>query len=363
MATLLYSGRQKASAGDERRSLDSSRAAGPVFVVGLWRSGTSLLYALLNQHPQVALLYEGELPVLSGLFLGGRAKSDWLERWEFWNQAPSRHGLQVKSIPPGLDLCAATEAVCREYARHKHAAVWGCKSPAYHDELPFLAKTFPTARIIVIWRDLTSICDSIVRAGARSRYFSRPGILRRALFGYRQLKLGCEWLLRAGVPLHQLHYEDLVSNPETEIRSICNFLQVSFDPRMLALGSADRSAIYPDEHHTLVRRENIVSPENRQDVLSPRIKAEIIRYIYLWKTETRGEWPRYPRSLPSDVRTPSRLQRFFDRSIYWLLRSYDSFKMFLYSFVPLRLLKTYRELRSHRRIGRRDKGRALESQN
>ena len=28
-------------------------SAGPVFVVGMWRSGTSLLYALLNQHPQI----------------------------------------------------------------------------------------------------------------------------------------------------------------------------------------------------------------------------------------------------------------------------------------------------------------------
>jgi hypothetical protein len=30
----------------------------PVFVVGVFRSGTSLLYALLNQHPRVALMYE-----------------------------------------------------------------------------------------------------------------------------------------------------------------------------------------------------------------------------------------------------------------------------------------------------------------
>jgi hypothetical protein len=32
---------------------------GPLFVLGMWRSGTSLLYALLNQHPQIALMYEG----------------------------------------------------------------------------------------------------------------------------------------------------------------------------------------------------------------------------------------------------------------------------------------------------------------
>ena len=42
---------------------------GPVFVVGMWRSGTSLLYALLNQHPQIGLMYESDMLTLSPLFL------------------------------------------------------------------------------------------------------------------------------------------------------------------------------------------------------------------------------------------------------------------------------------------------------
>ncbi len=72
---------------------------GPVFVAGMWRSGTSLFYALLNQNPQVALMYEDELPLLWPLFLSGKAKSDWPERWEFWNQAPSRHKISVNDLP------------------------------------------------------------------------------------------------------------------------------------------------------------------------------------------------------------------------------------------------------------------------
>src|ERR1700675_4733274 len=83
----------------------SQQADGPLFVVGMWRSGTSLLYALLNQHPQIALMYEGDLPLMWPLFLGGKAKSDWPERWEFWNSSVSRHQLQRGKIPsqlPGL---------------------------------------------------------------------------------------------------------------------------------------------------------------------------------------------------------------------------------------------------------------------
>ncbi len=44
-----------------------SMSPGPLFVVGMWRSGTSLLYALLNQHPQIGLMYESDFALLSPL--------------------------------------------------------------------------------------------------------------------------------------------------------------------------------------------------------------------------------------------------------------------------------------------------------
>ena len=45
-----------------------SLAPGPLFVVSMWRSGASLLYALLNKHPQVALTYEADLWLLRSVF-------------------------------------------------------------------------------------------------------------------------------------------------------------------------------------------------------------------------------------------------------------------------------------------------------
>ena len=55
---------------------------GPLFVVGMFRSGTSLLYALLNQHPQIALLYEDDLAHLPSLFWFPTKTSRWLAKWE-----------------------------------------------------------------------------------------------------------------------------------------------------------------------------------------------------------------------------------------------------------------------------------------
>jgi hypothetical protein len=111
------------------RYLDSGLATGPLFVLGLWRSGTSLLYVLLNQHPQIALLYEADLPMLRPLFYVQRPKARWLERWDFWNDSVmKRHQLSPDHIhPQTTGLRAATEATYRSYAQAKGAAIWGRK--------------------------------------------------------------------------------------------------------------------------------------------------------------------------------------------------------------------------------------------
>src|SRR5215467_7354661 len=79
-----------------------AESGGPLFVLSVWRSGSSLLYALLNQHSKIGLLYEGDLPRLH-LFLFGRFRTGaWRKRWEFWNQGPSRHGIAIEALPANV---------------------------------------------------------------------------------------------------------------------------------------------------------------------------------------------------------------------------------------------------------------------
>jgi hypothetical protein len=334
---------------------------GPLFVIGMWRSGTSLLYALLNQHPQIALMYEGDLLLLRPLFWVPGGRSRWLRRWEFWNQALERHELsegQFSGNAAGLEN-AAREAY-REYAQQQGATIGGDKSPNYFDRLTRLSLDFPEARFIVIWRDPASICRSVVRASEEEHsWFDRRGMTLRVLMGVKAMRAECDRLIARGARLHELQYQDLVKKPIETMEGICRFLGIPFVPTMASLDGADRSAIYDGGHHSLVKGDRIVAAverEARQEVLPQELKKKIERYLALWREESDGQWP--PASFPQngekngEGEKPSRQERILDWLRYRSLRAFDAAIILIYCFAPIWLLTKFRAYKYEREEAR-----------
>jgi hypothetical protein len=311
--------------------------------VGVWRSGTSLLHALLNQHPDIGLMYEAELPLLSSLFLGGRRKSDWAERWEFWNSAVSRHGMTpAEFASSGLSLQDAVHTVYGNYAALKKARVWGEKSPNYWDRMDRVLKQFPNARFIVLFRDPHAVCRSVIEAGQGSRYFARPGMPLRALFACESLKHQSDSLRRRGIPVHVLQYEDLVRNPATELRGICEFLGVPFQDGMASLGTADRRGFYDGAHHQLAKSDRILAARSHVDLVSAQFKEKIDAYLSFWHDKYNGEWPVYPKAIPEQARLKAS-ERLADRVYFRMLRRFDDVTAAVYCWAPIRILRRYRQ--------------------
>ena len=124
-----------------------------IFVVGIFRSGTSLLYALLNQHPQVALMYECDVWNFPEAFSKMRFSKKWLDRLEFYNHVLSRHRLIFGNRLNGLENIQTPEDLYQTFAEGKGAAIIGEKSPAYCTRLRQLAQHYPGCSFILIWRD------------------------------------------------------------------------------------------------------------------------------------------------------------------------------------------------------------------
>jgi hypothetical protein len=343
------SGPWDATASGATTSGEASRrrplAAGPLFVVSMWRSGSSLLYALLNKHPKVNLMYEADLLLLRPVFLKPARFSDWAERWQFWNQAFERHRLDLREVPAGIsDFRSAFEAVHKEYARRKGAIIWGDKSPNYYDSLRAMARAFPDAKFIIVWRDPEGTANSILRAAEMGNsYFKKKGAVLRGLLGYHAFKKEYDWLVAHGKPGLQVSYEDLVSDTATVMQKVCTFLEIPYMDDLSSLQGADRSAIYGGQHHANLKGDKIVSGP-RPNAVDENLRNKIAQYVVWWRSRYAGAWPPFPRVEKDKAHGQARgfFQRAKDRMQYRGRRALDHFTEFAFCAAPLWLLRKYR---------------------
>jgi hypothetical protein len=315
-----------------------------IFVVGVWRSGTSLLHALLHNHPQIALMYEAE-PF--GLFPSKPDQifpGDWTTRLEFFNQTFSRHRLDQAAQ---LKNCSAREcalALYRAWAKGKNATVMGDKSPSYHRYLPEISRLFPEADFIVIWRDPLDTCRSVMNAGKQNRFFSRKEIMPQAFFGSEQLARGVLHLRAAKRRVHEVVYPELVSDPEGELRKICDFIGLEFDARMLDLTTADYSMLPPGAHHLLARSGAVKREWGRREILPERFIAKGQRYAVAWR-ERYSELA-FARALPV-LRDASQLgfwETWLDGNTYRACWSLTHFKHLVNRRMPIPIWQRLRSL-------------------
>jgi hypothetical protein len=323
-----------------------SLAPGPLFVVATWRSGSSLLYALLNKHPQVALAYEADLWLLRSVFRRPARYCDWAARWEFWNNALTRHGISASDLPRDVaDFPTAFTAFHTAYAARKGAVIWGDKSPNYYDSLPALARLFPQARFIIQWRDPVATANAIARAAqSGSRYYRQRGAYLRGLIGYETLKSGVDTLLSRGQPVCQITYEELTSATAKVMREVCRFLEIPYRDELANLQNSDRSAVYSGAHHSLLRGDTIVSTP-RTVIVDQAARQKIYGYVKLWKHRYNDEWPPCVLTQADDVALPPLSQRIGNQIAYRAVRAFDQFRYVCFGCAPLALLQKYRRLR------------------
>lgn len=320
-------------------------ASGPLFVVSMWRSGSSLLYALLNKHPHVAIMFEADLVLLRPVFWKPGKFNDWAKRWEFWNSALSRHQVTINAGAESItDFSTAFTEAHQQFARQKGASVWGDKSPNYYDRIREIANAFPGAKFIIVWRNPEHVVNSVVRAGhGGSPYFAKRGAALRGLLGHQILKKQVDWLVDHNQALLQINYEELISETPSIMRTVCEFLGIPYFDELSTLTGADRSAIYEfgGTHHTLVKGDQIVTA-GRPNALDNNLRLRVAGYMAFWRKQYAGKWPAFPKITSKDDAAPPALQRITDSLAYFALRAFDKFTALAFCFLPVALLSGYR---------------------
>jgi hypothetical protein len=327
---------------DGTQSMKSNQTD-PVFVVGFFRSGSSLLYCLLNQHPQVALMYEWSVWDFPEILSPIRFRGDWLGRQEFLNGALLRHRLILRGSLGGLESVKTPRDLYRTFSQGKGAGLYGEKSPIYCSRLRQLARRFPNARFILLWRDPVEIYRSVAFAGRRARFFRHRGWLARLIFQHEQMIRQGVDLQRAGFRVHHVTYSDLIDNTEEVCRGLCAFLGIKFDRKMLDLSSADFSAIDHSPQHEHLRRGLVERREFPEEEVNPRIVEKLRRFQTRWIRlggkcfGTKHELSAHPE--------PNWAERLCYKVTGRFLWTMHSVKRVLFEFLPLAWLRTYRELK------------------
>lgn len=231
-----------------------SRAADPVFVLCVARSGSTLLRLILDTHPDLACPPETNIPALC---------SQLAVVWSLIEGAPL--SLQRGDAPPAVPDAAITgirttmDLMTVPYLARRGKKLYCDKSLGTATYADLLIRIYPGARFICLYRHPMDMISSGLEAcpwGLNGYGFDRyiaesPGNAVMALARY--------WLDGATAiaafeekhpgSCHQVRYEDMVADPEGVAAGIFNFLGVGQVPGIgEAVFGGEHERFGPSDH-------------------------------------------------------------------------------------------------------------------
>ena len=240
--------------------------AGPVFIVGQPRTGTTLLDRMLDAHPSVASA--GEL----------------------------RHfGFAVRQVTGSNELRQFSPGLMRQAAEADFTAIGDAyvditsglrldsphiidKLPSNYLYLPLILAALPNARIIHVRRNPLDTCLAIFKQLFADAYLYSYDFGELARHYQRYRSLMDTWRTRFGDRFVEIDYEALVSEPEESLRPILQFIGLSWNDACLEYFSRDSSVTTASAHQVreAPHQRSVNHWENFADELRP--VREILGY-------------------------------------------------------------------------------------
>ncbi|MFB3903771.1 MAG: sulfotransferase [Acidobacteriota bacterium] len=248
----------------------------PVFILGVSRSGTTLMRKILNSSEELAICDEnnflgdviesegvrqklrrfGDLRLdenarraVEALYngvLAGRFRGDPKSHWKWITRKVPREEFLRRLLASDRSERSLFRIMMEVYADHRQKPGIGEKTPAHVRYVPTILEWFPECRIVHMVRDPRAVFVSDLRRRWAEPVTPPYRELKhsRALFKlYVLLYTTAVWFDSVRRLSHYsrqyssnyqvVRFEDLVSQPEKEIRQVCRFIGVGFTPRMV----------------------------------------------------------------------------------------------------------------------------------
>ena len=251
-----------------------------IFIVGVGRSGTSLLQAMLNAHSKIAFI--PEINFLRRFLLTDALEvlkrdegEEALEQFLRSDRRLARLDLDLTEILEKVNLdgqsvsLAIYGQILKAWLAKEEKVIIGDKDPRSIEFLPQLHRLFPQASVIHIYRDPRDVLLSRKKA----EWSKDRSIYNHLFVNTVQLKLARRQLNMFGSKSIEVAYEQLTASTEEVLQRICTFLNVDYESGMLDFtGSAQK----------LVSAEEM---QWKKETLAPLTESRVGR----WKKELK-QW-------------------------------------------------------------------------
>ena len=243
-----------------------SRVVKPIYILGMGRSGTTVLGNIFFLHPHVGLLHEPR-----ALWHSIFANEDVIGSY---SDGPAYYRLDETMATPTIKRSA--HRIYTSYLRLTGARRVVDKSPEFVFRLPFLREIFPDAKFIFLVRNGMDTIRSVSSWARSHNRHNRNGmhywwgahrrkwkLLVEQVVGNDDLlgpltedismlerdidMAAVEWICTSREGLHhmqtmpetifQLNYDALVRNPESRMRALLEFCELPADDAMLEYAS------------------------------------------------------------------------------------------------------------------------------
>ena len=235
----------------------------PVFIIGMPRSGTSLVEQILSSHPRI--------------FGGGELK--WVV-----DVVKETQDVIGSALPFPDCLNEASQKHCNTLAEHylmKIAALSDGQSARVTDKMPanfwnlgLISLLFPKGRVIHCQRDPVDTCLSIYfqnfSEGHGFAYDLRE--IGKAYNLYLQMME--HWGKVLDYPILNINYEELVNNQESVTRRLLDFCDIAWDDKCLQFQDSERMVYTAssDQVRRPIYKSSLSRWKNYQAFLGPLIE-------------------------------------------------------------------------------------------
>jgi tetratricopeptide (TPR) repeat protein len=199
----------------------------PVFIVGMPRSGTSLVEQVLASHS--AVFGAGELP---GMILLNRG-----------------YDARATSAEDAATLLSMHGAAWRQAylddlpQKARGAAVVTDKHPLNFWSVGLIRALFPDAVILNLMRSPTDVCLSVLRLRFFAEYDFANEIDAVAHYYAAYERMAAHWRTVLGDGMKDVSYEALIGNPEAQTRALLAACDLPFEAQCLEFHKTDRDVL------------------------------------------------------------------------------------------------------------------------